>query len=39
MTEDWLQSLDYCGNNGEFKKLGEPICDAIIIPKCLHLFP
>lgn len=39
-TEDWLRSLSYCkDNNKEFKKVGLPICDAIIFPKCPLLFP
>lgn len=37
-TEDWLQSIKYCKANDEFIKIGMPICDAIVLPKCPLLF-
>jgi hypothetical protein len=38
-TEDWLHSLAYCKSTDEFQKVGRPICDAIVLPKCPLLFP
>ena len=38
-TEDWLNTLAYCKCDEEFRKISEPICDAIIFPKCEELFP
>ena len=37
-TEDWLRSLEYCKSNSEFIKVGVPICDAIVLPRCPLLF-
>ena len=37
-TEEWLVSLAYCKTNDEFKRIGDPICDGIIFPKCPLLF-
>lgn len=37
-TEEWLASLAYCKTDDDFKKIGDPICDAIIFPKCPLLF-
>lgn len=37
-TEEWLTSLAYCKTNDDFEKIGDPICDAIIFPKCPLLF-
>jgi hypothetical protein len=37
-TEEWLASLAYCKADDEFKKIGDPLCDAIVIPKCPLLF-
>lgn len=37
-TEDWLRSLSYCKTDDEFMKVGAPICDAIVLPKCPLLF-
>jgi hypothetical protein len=37
-TEEWLASLAYRKTDDEFKKIGDPICDGIIFPKCPLLF-
>lgn len=37
-TEEWLASLAYCKTEDEFAKIGDPICDAIIFPKCPIIF-
>ena len=41
-TEEWLhqiQAEECCyGGNEDFKRVGGPICDAIILPKCNLLF-
>lgn len=38
-TEEWLESLyDYRTPDKDFEKIGNPLCDALILPKCLHLF-
>jgi hypothetical protein len=31
-------SLEYCKANDNFIKVGEPICDAIVLPMCPLLF-
>ena len=33
-----MNSLAYCKTNDSFEKIGEPICDAIVFPKCPLLF-
>ena len=38
-TEEWLKLLACYKSDGTFEKVGEPICDAIILPKCKFLFP
>lgn len=38
-TESWLESLSYCKDDGQFHKVGAPICDAIVLPNCSLLFP
>ena len=38
-TEGWLNSLTYYKSDTRFEKVGVPICDAIIFPKCPLLFP
>ena len=37
-TEAWLESLGYCKTNDKFEKVGDAICDAIVLPKCPLLF-
>jgi hypothetical protein len=37
-TEEWLASLAYCKTDDNFEKIGDPICDAIIFPKCPLIF-
>jgi len=37
-TEAWLASLAYCKTNENFQKVGDAICDAIVLPKCPLLF-
>jgi len=37
-TEAWLASLAYCKTNDNFEKVGDAICDAIVLPKCPLLF-
>jgi hypothetical protein len=37
-TEDWLNSLSCYKSNEEFTKVGVPICDAIVLPRCPLLF-
>ena len=34
-TEDWLLSLvpDF-KHDGQFEKIGNPICDGVVFPKC-----
>jgi hypothetical protein len=38
ITEAWLASLAYCKTNDNFQKVGDAICDAIVLPKCPLLF-
>jgi hypothetical protein len=37
-TEKWLASLAYCKSQHDFKKVGKPICNVMIFPKCPLLF-
>jgi hypothetical protein len=37
-TEAWLESLACYKTYDEFVKVGVPICDAIVLPKCSLLF-
>jgi len=38
IVEDWLKSLEKFKSELPFTRIGRPICDAIIIPKCPDVF-